>query len=72
MPKLNGQEVAVEINKLNSKTPIILMSGYSENEVNGRFEKVIIARALQKPVGFAQLLEAVTAAINGNDQAKAA
>ena len=38
MPVMNGAEAAAELQRIRADIPIILSSGYGENEVSGRFE----------------------------------
>ncbi len=50
MPNMNGKEAFEEIRKINQETPIILASGYSEEEVIRKFtEKSHNTGFLQKP-----------------------
>ena len=64
MPKLNGEEVARKIRQVDKDVPIILASGYSEQEVTERFNDLNISQALQKPTPINQLLAAVNEATN--------
>ncbi|MCJ8331712.1 MAG: response regulator [Lentisphaeria bacterium] len=68
MPKLNGQEAAVKIHKINQDVPIILMSGYSNIENDNDFDELILSCSLHKPVAIAQLIEAVEMPIANNDR----
>lgn len=55
MPGMNGVQVAEQIQRMTTRLPIILMSGYSINEVEERFKDRGIAGFLQKPFGIEAL-----------------
>lgn len=55
MPQLDGKEACSEILRLNPKTPILLMSGFSEEEACQRFADTGIAGFLQKPFDHSKL-----------------
>jgi len=57
MPHPNGEKVFLEIHRLRPDTPVILMSGYHEEEVKGRFLNKGLAAFLQKPFTANQLSE---------------
>ena len=49
MPDLSGEETYREIRRIKKKTPVLLMSGYTETEVAGRFPGRRVSGFLQKP-----------------------
>ena len=49
MPRLNGQEVLRRIKALRPDAKVILMSGYTEEDVAGRFSGDVLNGILQKP-----------------------
>jgi CheY-like chemotaxis protein len=49
MPHMDGQEFFDHIRGLNSTVPVILSSGYSEEEAMKRFHHPGIAAFIQKP-----------------------
>ena len=55
MPRMAGEQAFREIRKLSVKVPIILCSGYSENDVAPRFAGLGLAGFLQKPYQFSTL-----------------
>ncbi len=63
MPKLSGEEVQQSIRKVRKDLPIVMMSGFSEEEVIERFRESGISGCLQKPVSAEMLLEAIRSAI---------
>ena len=63
MPTLDGEETQRAIHAIRADVPIIVMSGYSEQEVVDRFRDAGIAGCLQKPVPSAVLIETIRGAI---------
>jgi nitrogen-specific signal transduction histidine kinase/CheY-like chemotaxis protein len=63
MPVMNGEEAAVELRRIRAGVPIILSSGYSEQEVVARFAGKGLAGFLQKPYEPAELTEALQKAL---------
>jgi len=57
MPRMGGEETFRELRALNPKLPIVLCSGYSEEDVAARFAGKELAGFLQKPYQAASLLE---------------
>ncbi len=49
MPGMDGEDVFRMINQLSPKTPVVLSSGYNEQELNARFSEHGFAGFLQKP-----------------------
>ncbi|MBT4763244.1 MAG: response regulator [Bdellovibrionaceae bacterium] len=70
MPRLSGQEAAIEINKLNPNVPIVIMSGYNENEFSENFDLSILTKSLQKPIGIKELIEALDSTLSNRDPVK--
>jgi|HubBroStandDraft_1064217.scaffolds.fasta_scaffold00952_13 two-component system cell cycle sensor histidine kinase/response regulator CckA len=64
MPVMNGEETAAELQSIRAGVPIILSSGYSEQEVAGRFAGKGLAGILKKPYDPAELTAAVQAALD--------
>ena len=63
MPVMNGEEAAAELRRIRPGVPIILSSGYSEQEVAGRFAGKGLAGFLKKPYEPAELIEALQRAL---------
>ena len=59
MPKLSGDETRKELHALRPELPIVIMSGFSEQELLWRFEGGNLAGALKKPIASARLLETI-------------
>ncbi len=67
MPGLGGRETLAEIRKLRPDLPVILSSGYDEDEVVGNIGKLEVSGFIQKPYGAAALIERLRALGIGND-----
>jgi PAS domain S-box-containing protein len=65
MPKLDGAQVSSEIRRVNPTVPIVLMSGYSEQEATAHFSGKGLAGFIQKPFDLAALRGALTTALAG-------
>ena len=64
MPNLDGKATVKELMKIDKNVKVLLMSGYSEQEVMNEFESTILEGFLSKPFNCAELMEKVTAALN--------
>ncbi len=67
MPYINGIDVAAELFALRPDTPVLLVSGYSVEEIRRRVSDLPIAGVLQKPFSSAGLLEAVAALLDRDE-----
>ncbi len=65
LPKLSGIEVLGEIRKIRPKVPVILCSGYAEQEVLERLGDVDLTYAIKKPWANNILLRKVAEALEG-------
>jgi len=63
MPGMSAREAIEEIHRGWPGTPIVLSSGYDENEVLSRFQGMRLAGFVQKPYTAAQLAERVKSAM---------
>ena len=63
MPKLNGDEVHREMKAVREGVPIILLSGYAEQEILNRFAGTKVNGILQKPVPASEIVAAVRGAV---------
>ena len=63
MPKLSGDEVLREMKSVRNGIPIVLMSGYAEQEILDRFDPSDLAGVLQKPVRASDIVTAIYEAI---------
>jgi len=59
MPRCSGDEVHRQLRALREDVPIVLMSGLAKRDVLKRFPGEDITGILQKPIGMADLLEAI-------------
>lgn len=63
MPVLSGEETFIQLTKIRPDIPIVLMSGYSEEEASRRFTGVGLTSFLKKPFRLEQLLEKINQAV---------
>jgi CheY-like chemotaxis protein len=63
MPRLSGEEAFERMLALKPNLKVLVMSGYSELEVEGRFRGGKHSGFIQKPFTFADLEEGVRAAV---------
>ena len=63
MPHMDGEECLRELRALKSDIPVILSSGYSEQEISGRFASLGIDGFIQKPYGFETMRSKIRSAI---------
>jgi YesN/AraC family two-component response regulator len=55
MPKMNGIELVAQIKQINSNTPIIMMSAFSEEHYLDEAKKLGVEYYLMKPIDFDEL-----------------
>ncbi len=63
MPKLDGDEVFQELQKIRSDVRVILSSGFTEQQVLSRFQDAGLTGVLQKPIQMKDLLNKVAEAL---------
>ena len=61
MPSMSGEEIFHQLLALNSRVPVLLISGYSETDVMERFVHKGLAGFVQKPYTAETLLQHVQA-----------
>ena len=66
MPDISGTEVFSELKRIKSEIPVVLVSGYAEEEAAGRFASRGLAGFLAKPFTPAELRKIVTQAIESD------
>ncbi len=57
MPVMDGEEALGELRRIRSDVPVILSSGYGEQESTVRFSEMGLSGFLQKPYGLVQMEE---------------
>ena len=62
MPKLSGEEVFNELRELNGDIPVVVISGYSEQDILNRLNGAPIAGTLRKPVAASKLVDVISEA----------
>jgi PAS domain S-box-containing protein len=68
MPRMDGEEAFKEIREMDPNLPIVLTSGYNEQEVTQRFVGQDLAGFVQKPFELDMLLRAVGEAIDRRER----
>lgn len=61
MPQMGGEETLRHLQEIDPNVRVLLSSGYSENELSGRFDRYNVAGFLQKPYNALHLIETVRA-----------
>jgi FixJ family two-component response regulator len=65
MPFLNGEEVLPELKRIRNDVCVVLSSGYSEQELIGRFHGKGVAGFVKKPYETEKLREVLLSAMGG-------
>ncbi len=63
MPKKDGEEVLVELQEIRSGVPVVLTSGFAEDEMLARFKDAGLAGILHKPATRSALLDKIEKAL---------
>jgi DNA-binding response OmpR family regulator len=69
MPRLSGADALHQLRLVRSDVPVLISSGYSEQEIRERFAGEEVAGFIQKPYQGATLAARLRAAIGETDQA---
>lgn len=64
MPVLSGEETFIRLTQIRPNIPIVLMSGYSEEEASRRFTGLGLTGFLKKPFRVEQLMEKINQAVS--------
>jgi len=67
MPRMGGEQAFLELRRIQPKLPVILMSGYGEEDVVERFEGRDLAGMLQKPFQPDELWDKLRAALEASE-----
>ncbi len=70
MPKMDGQQSFLELRSLRRNVPVVLMSGFNEQEVFSQFAEKGSLDFLQKPFGFEAMNKVVQGVLAGAPQPK--
>lgn len=65
MPGMNGEEVFYKLRAINASVPILLVSGYSEQEVMEQFVNKGLAGFIQKPYTIDSLIQQIEPHLHG-------
>jgi DNA-binding NtrC family response regulator len=63
MPKMDGEAALLEMRTFRPDVPVVVMSGYSESQLTGRFAGGGVFEFMPKPFTLKQLTEAVQRAV---------
>lgn len=66
MPRMSGEETFGALRQACRTLPVIISSGYSEQEIRGRFADRETIDFIQKPYRFDQLISTITKALSAN------
>ncbi len=64
MREMTGQEVLAELQRMNIRIPVILMSGFSQTQLSQFQKDPNVVHVLAKPFRIADLIDAVKTAVN--------
>ena len=65
MPRMGGEEALAELRKINAAVPVLLTSGYPEEDAAARFAGSGLAGFIQKPFGIRTLQDKLAAIVAG-------
>ncbi|MFA6243328.1 MAG: response regulator, partial [Candidatus Hydrogenedentales bacterium] len=65
MPHLDGEGAFVEMQKIRPEVPVILSSGFSEQEASSRFTSSGLAGFIQKPYSLEELVDCIRRTVEG-------
>lgn len=63
MPQMNGEKALSMLRAIRSDIPVVIMSGYSEYELTGRFDGIDALSFLQKPFTLQTLYSCINRSI---------
>ncbi len=66
MPRMGGQEALMEMCRINSDIPVIVASGYPEEEASNRFKGQKPAGFINKPFRLQSLVDKITSVLKKN------
>lgn len=70
MPRMSGYEALCEIRSFAPEVPVLLSSGYSEEESTRDFSSLNLSGFIEKPYSLEQLMRAVRAILDSDSSAK--
>jgi len=65
MPEVGGRDAFLEIRRMRADVPVIVTSGYSEQDVVAQFAGATLAGFVHKPYRFTELADKLRAALGG-------
>ncbi len=67
MPRKTGLDVLKDIRRVRTDTPVLLSSGFSQDDVTGQLEGLGVAAFMRKPYRFRELLAKLTEVLGDNE-----
>ncbi len=65
MPRKTGLDVLKDIRRMRTDTPVLLSSGFSQDDVTGQLEGLGVAAFMRKPYRFRELLARLAEVLEG-------
>ncbi len=65
MPRKTGLDVLKDIRRMRADTPVLLSSGFSQDDVTGQLEGLGVAAFMRKPYRFRELLARLAEVLEG-------
>ncbi len=65
MPRLDGEQTLVELQKINLDVPVVMTSGFAESQIEDQFAGKTIAAFIQKPFKLAALRDTLQSILGG-------
>jgi FixJ family two-component response regulator len=63
MPVMNGYEMIRELKKLDHRLPIVITSGFGDDDVSSQMPREYIAGLISKPYSFDQLRDVMKSVV---------
>jgi CheY-like chemotaxis protein len=67
MPLMSGYETFLEIRSMRPELPVLMVSGYTPDDITGRFHAAAPDAILQKPYSASSLLDALRGILSASD-----
>ena len=69
MPRMSGEETLAELRSVHPRVRVVLMSGYSEQEISEKFAGKGLAGFVQKPFRASELVDKIHGALSPSPRA---
>jgi CheY-like chemotaxis protein len=68
MPRMGGEETYAELRRIREDVPVILMSGYSDDDLSDRFRDTGLVGILKKPCRSQALFEKIRSVVAAEER----